>query len=142
MICPKCKAEYQEGYTWCEDCAENLIKDETPEVSKSGGWFSKFGVTTAQNAICALFFIGLFPMAYSSVVFGKYIYLTSMISRETSYKQDGTTFYSLGLVNNSTYGIFAGIAVFIIGMLIWKVFCELFIIVFRAIETYINKNSN
>jgi hypothetical protein len=35
MICPKCKAEYREGYTVCTDCqvalVEKLREDEQPE---------------------------------------------------------------------------------------------------------------
>ncbi|MEW6557219.1 MAG: DUF2007 domain-containing protein [Elusimicrobiota bacterium] len=31
MFCPKCKAEYREGYTICSDCKIPLVKELHPE---------------------------------------------------------------------------------------------------------------
>jgi uncharacterized membrane protein YvbJ len=42
MICPKCKTEYREGFTKCDDCGGDLIdeveqdKQDKPESSVSG----------------------------------------------------------------------------------------------------------
>ena len=34
MFCPKCKAEYREGFTVCADCNIPLVKEKPPEEPK------------------------------------------------------------------------------------------------------------
>jgi len=31
MYCPKCNAEYREGFTTCADCGANLVEGQPPE---------------------------------------------------------------------------------------------------------------
>ena len=47
MICPKCKVEYQEGFTECTDCGEQLVSSEETKylLSSSGIGLIKFGLS-------------------------------------------------------------------------------------------------
>lgn len=35
MICPKCRAEYREGYTHCRDCDEDLVESLPDDASRN-----------------------------------------------------------------------------------------------------------
>jgi hypothetical protein len=140
MICPKCKTEFREGYTKCSDCGEDLISNNTPKQSEGGDWLFNFGETTAKRAVSILFFLGLFPMLYKSIFFGRYLYLTNSYLKSISFLQNGQNVHSGYLVNNLPLGILGGFVLFIVMVLMWKVLCELLIIIFRAIETYTEKN--
>ncbi|MBL4938591.1 hypothetical protein JK636_23075 [Clostridium sp. YIM B02515] len=55
-----------------------------------------------------------------------------------------TILFYLGLaplfISSILFRSFLGIVYFIFGVLIWKIICELLIIVFRCFETYVEKN--
>ena len=141
MICPKCRIEYEEGNVKCTECGTKLVENDTfKQNNNKTKWLTKFGETTAKDVISALFFIGLLPLLYGSVLFGKYLYLNSMYSKSISFIRDGTQYYTPVEVNNLPLGIFGGLIFFILIVLVWKIVCELLIIIFRAIETYTHKN--
>lgn len=140
MVCPKCKVEYPEGYTKCPDCGENLIDSSTASQKRRGNVFFRFGETTAENAITLLFFIGSLPLLFSAVLFGRYLYLNNTYLKSIRFMQDGQLVYSEIQAQDTTLGVLGGFAFFIVAVLIWKVLCELLIIIFRALETYIQKN--
>jgi len=39
MICPRCKAEYREGFTVCADCEVQLVPSEAAFRTRSKPWF-------------------------------------------------------------------------------------------------------
>jgi len=140
MICPKCKMEYQERYTKCSQCGEDLIENDATKQNGRENWLIKFGETTAKRAISVLFFLGLFPLFYISILFGKYLYLTNLYEKSIWFTQNGQRMYTSTMVNNKPLGFLGGLVFFVVTVLVWKVLCELFIIIFRAIETYTQKN--
>lgn len=59
MICPNCKAEYEEGYTQCSDCHIDLVKranlhKHVYRITQAGLSMLKFGI--------ALLFVNIFEM--------------------------------------------------------------------------------
>lgn len=140
MKCPKCKKEYIGGYTKCSECGVDLVQNDTPKEDVSDNWIFKFGEVSAKKVISFLFFLGIIPLAYNSVLFGKYLYLNNTYEKEIWFKQFGQTVYSSKEVHHLPLGIIGGFIFFIVMMLTWKVTCELLIIIFRAIETYTQKN--
>ena len=141
MICPKCYREYPEGSSKCSNCGEDLVNNSYVQLrNQKKKCFFKLGNTTAQEAISLLFYIGLLPVLYFSIVFGKYLYLTNMYSKDIWFTKNGQKFYTSEQVNNLPLGIFGGLVFIIVTTIAWKVLCELLIIIFRAIETYTQKN--
>ena len=140
MICPKCKVEYEKGNIKCAECGRELVENDALKLNEKSNWFYKFGETTAKKAISALFFIGLLPLLFTSILFGNYLYLTNMYSKSISFMRDGQKWYTSEQVNNLPLGFLGGFVFFIVIVLVWKILCELLIIIFRAIETYTQKN--
>lgn len=140
MICPKCNIEYREGVTECCDCGVELIENKAAEQNRKDDWCYKFGKTTAQQAITALFFLGIIPELFASILFGRFLYLSNTYYKGISFLQNGMKTFSEREVNNLPLGVLGGIAFFIVTVLLWKVICELLIIIFRVIETYTQKN--
>ena len=127
MICPKCGIEFGEDFTACSYCGSNLIESpkerieipkKSEEYHKTKNWLNSFGEITAQKGITILFYLGLFPLLYSSILFGNYILLGYEYLRNISL----------------------GVVCFIFAILVWKIICELLIIIFRCFETYVQKN--
>lgn len=142
MICPKCKTEYREGYTKCSDCREDLVSNNIRNQSGKDEWLFKFGDITAKKALSILFFLGLLPLLFASIIFGKYLYLTNTYFKGIWFIQDGQKMYTEKMANNLPLGVFGGFIFFVVSVLVWKVICELLIIIFRAIETYTQKHKN
>jgi hypothetical protein len=140
MICPKCKMEYNEEYTECIECRKKLIENDASKLNNSGDWFGGFGEITAKRAISILFFLGLLPILFTSILFGKYLYISNTYLKGIWFMQDGQQSYTEKYVNNLPLGIFGGFLFFIVTVLVWKILCELLIIIFKAIETYTQKN--
>ena len=148
LICPKCKYEYEDGFSVCSDCGSQLIEkpleDEGNRNYKKDGnlsWLKGFGNITAQKAISILFYLSTIPFFISSIVLGKYIYLTSTYFKDITFMQNGVQMFTETKVNNLPLAILLASIYFILGILIWKIICELLIMIFRCFETYVRKNS-
>lgn len=147
LICPICKTKYRDGLSVCSSCGTQLMK-QTKEVKKNNNdringklnWLKEFGSITAQKAITILFYLGITPLFISSFLFGKNVYLTNQYFKDVSWIENGTRWYTQYEANNLPLGIFLGIIYFVIGILTWKIICELLIIIFRCFETYVHKN--
>ena len=139
VICPKCKIEYQQGYTTCADCGTDLVEKEERREDE-GSLLRGFGKISAQKAISALFYVGLLPVLITSIIAGRLVYMNSTYMKGVSYLQDGQKWYTEKAVNNGPLGFLTGVALFIIQVLVWKITCELLIIIFRCFETYVRKN--
>lgn len=153
MICPRCKAEYREGYTECSDCGVDLVEAPQVAAEQKGGFFNSFGRISAQKAITALFYLSIVPYIIAAVFFGKFLYMTNTYLRDIPYMEgaaqnaaDNSPLSALRVtqvtVNNLPLAIIGGILFFIFSVLIWKAVCELLVILFRCLETYIRKNAN
>ena len=147
LVCPKCKNKYRDGFSVCSNCETQLVeqteehdKNDDGEINKSLNWLKGFGNITAQSAIVTLFYLGIMPLALSSFFVGKNIYLTNQYLKDISYLENGMQWYTQTEVNNLPLGLFMGIAIFLFGVLTWKIICELLIIIFRCFETYVQKN--
>ena len=148
LICPECKYEYEEGFSFCSDCGCQLI--EKPQVDERntnyGGqddlsWLKGFGNITATKAISILFYLSIVPFFISSIMFGKYIYLTSTYFKDITFMENDQQMFTQTIVNNLPLAVFLASIYFVLGILIWKIICELLIIIFRCFETYVRKNS-
>jgi uncharacterized membrane protein SirB2 len=147
LICPKCKIEYRDGFSTCADCGTQLV-EEIEEVNvdyndrgtDNLNWLKGFGNITAQRAITILFYSGIIPLFISSIMFGKNIYLTNKYLKVISYIQNGAERSAQYEANNLPLGIFLGSIYFVVGVIMWKIICELLIIIFRCFETYVQKN--
>ena len=135
MICPKCNAEYIEGYTKCSDCGEDLVAITIDRPKDFKFDLFKLGRMPAKMALSLLFYLSIIPTLYISILFGKYIYLANTYMKTI---KTGDVFTSIE-VNNSTLGVFAGVVLFIVSTLIIKIVFELLLIMFTAIEAYIKK---
>ncbi|WBW97100.1 hypothetical protein [Oceanirhabdus sp. W0125-5] len=109
-------------------------------IKESSKDFRKFGVISAKNAIEILFYLGIFPILMKAIAYGKVMYLSHMYEKEISFIENGMRHYTYRMVNNLPLGIFTGILYFVFGVLIWKIICELLIMIFRCFETYVEKN--
>jgi uncharacterized membrane protein YvbJ len=68
-ICPKCKVEYQDGYSKCSDCGETLIEyhvsaNENPKISEKGINLVKHGLS--------LLFVTIFEVIAVIITFDYY----------------------------------------------------------------------
>ncbi|MBZ9689009.1 hypothetical protein G9F72_022185 [Clostridium estertheticum] len=73
LICPKCEAEYEEGYTVCSDCGGQLI--EKPEVSEEI-------IKEKLDLKVFQFIIGILIILFSTIISFK---LTSMYFLPNGY---------------------------------------------------------
>ncbi len=143
LVCPNCKSEFEDGNTVCSECGTALVKqpeDEKEDTSDKWNWLKGFGNITAKRALAILFYLGLAPFFISSILFGKYIYVTNQYTKDILYSENGIQIHTGAVVNNLPLGVFLGVVYFIFGVLIWKIICELLIIIFRCFETYVEKN--
>ena len=79
--------------------------------------------------------VGMIPLLYKAYLFGRYLYLNNTYEKGFTFLQDGQTWFSSKPVNNAPLGIVGGIIFFIISIFIWKLGCELFLIMFRYFES-------
>lgn len=100
-----------------------------------------FGKMGARRIVGYLFWIGAAASSISSIMFGKYLYLTNTYDKGISFIQNGTTWYTSKPVNHLPLGIGGAVAAFIISIVIWKVACEVLYLIIKCMETYLSKNS-
>ncbi|SHH81757.1 DUF4282 domain-containing protein [Desulfosporosinus lacus] len=102
--------------------------------------FFKLGEMVSYKAISILFYVGFIPLIAQSYMLGKNIYETNTYSKSIQVNQNGQIWLTGQEVNNIPLGILGGLVSFIVTMIIWKIICELLIIVFRYFEAGTNKN--
>ncbi|TCZ68559.1 hypothetical protein E0485_24330 [Paenibacillus albiflavus] len=90
----------------------------------------KFGRIPANTLLTILFYTGILPIMYQAFVFGRKVYLNNFI--QTQVKEGN--WYIGKEINNLPLGVLQGVIVFIISIIIWKVICELILIVVRYFE--------
>lgn len=146
-MCPKCKVEHKEDVSTCDFCGAQLVelseevkKDENDRRVNNLNWLMEFGNITAKKAITILFYLGSIPLIISSIMIGRYIYLTNEYHKGITYIENGTRWYTEARVNNLPLGVLSGIVYFVVGIFTWKIICELLMIIFRCFETYLQKN--
>jgi Na+/H+-translocating membrane pyrophosphatase len=98
------------------------------------------GKTTSYKAITILFYVGIISILVKSILIGKITSVYTTYDKPIEFMRDGVMWHSSVRADNVPLGIFLGILSFIIFVVIWKVICELLIIIFRGFEVYIEKN--
>lgn len=91
----------------------------------------KFGETPLIRLITVLFYAGWIPIAYKAALFGEEIYRTNtyMATVKEGY------FYTAKAVNDLPKGFVYGVVAFAVAVVIWKVFCEILLIILRFFES-------
>lgn len=102
--------------------------------------FLKFGEMGAIRIIRFFFWVGTALSAISSILFGKYLYMTNTYDKDITFMQDGQKWYTSKPVNNLPLGIGGALVSFIISIIIWRVVCEILYMIIRCMETYLEKN--
>ena len=49
MFCPKCRAEFQEGYLVCEDCHVDLVAERPPEIHHQANFVDYESIGSIHN---------------------------------------------------------------------------------------------
>lgn len=93
-------------------------------------WFT-FGHIPAIHLVTLLFYTGLIPIVYKAIAFGKSTSLQHTIMKTVP---DGRGMYTGIEVPNASLGILYGLLAFAIGVVVWKVVCEILLIVLRYFE--------
>ena len=101
--------------------------------------FLSLGKWSVNRIIHYLFYAGMIPIAFQAYTFGKFLYLNNTYLKGASYIQDGQQVYTDYPVPHAPLGFFGAIAFFIVGLLIWKLTCELLLIMFRFFESNTKK---
>jgi len=91
----------------------------------------------ASEILSLMYKAGMIPLMYKSYLFGRYIYINNSYEKDFSFIQNGERLYSSKPVNNVPLGIIGGIILFIILVIIWKLICELLLIILEFFETNI-----
>lgn len=100
--------------------------------------FVTFGKKNAKEIITLLFVVGIIPIAYYSIVIGN---LYATIHPQQVSVQSPWGGFTGAVKPNEPLGFFIGILSFAVLTTVWKLSCELLLIIFRCLETYIRKNS-
>lgn len=98
--------------------------------------FLTFGEQPVKEIVLILFCLGIVPLFISALYVGKIVSLSFFV--ETSMRYGGQAF--IEREENKLLGFFAGILFLGIGIVLWKVVCELVLLIFRGLEVYIKKN--
>ena len=101
--------------------------------------FLDFGKMGARRIVEYLFWGGALLSAASSLILGKYIYMTTTYNKGITYFQNGQKWYTEKQVNNLPLGIGGAIASFIISIIFWKLACEILFLIIRCMEKYLEK---
>ncbi|MDR3599480.1 MAG: hypothetical protein P4L49_03190 [Desulfosporosinus sp.] len=99
-----------------------------------------FGKISAFRAITIIFYLGLLPLIIPSFYMGNFIYLYSTYSTQIETSLNGQPVSTFQDVNNVPLGVIGGVVTFIILSVLWKMVCELLIILFKYFETNTQKN--
>lgn len=91
------------------------------------------GNVRSKILLTVLFYTGLLGAIYYSVGFGKYIAATNMMMTSVLTTEG---MYSGELVENMALGYLAGILFFVVVVIVWRVICELLLLIFNALERF------
>ena len=100
--------------------------------------FFEFGEKTAKEIIRLLYFIGMVPIAFYAIVIGRIAALTFLTER---WVPSSPGMYTAEIETNYFLGFVTAVIVFIVGIILWKLFCELLLLIFKSLEVYIQNNS-
>lgn len=101
--------------------------------------FLSFKKESAFNLLQRLFYIGIFPLFFSASWLGKYFAILSPMQIQVPAEQPG--FYTFTTGPNVMKGIFVGGCVFIVSIVIWKIICQILLIILEGFESYTNRNN-
>lgn len=93
-----------------------------------------FGNFSSRLLISLLFYTGIIPIFYLSVAFGKRVYASHFV--QTTVKEGD--WYTGKTINDLPISVFQGTVAFLVSIVMWKLICELLLIVFRYFETKSN----
>ncbi|GAK40510.1 hypothetical protein TCA2_3000 [Paenibacillus sp. TCA20] len=97
-------------------------------------WFA-LGDTDYKYLISLVFYAGLAIALYYSYIFGKAV---SVLFPTTITESTGFHIYSSVEAPNYVLGMIGGILFFFVCMIIWKLLCELLLLVFESLRIYID----
>lgn len=83
--------------------------------------------------ITALFYTGIIGVIYCAFQIGRYISISLAIKKTTIVDYGFTE----EITNNVALGFIAGVFSFIVLFVIWKVTCELLLLIFNALRFYV-----
>ncbi len=93
--------------------------------------FFNLGKTSVKSIISCLFYVGFIPMAYFAYSFGNFMYRTHLYNKVISVKNNVTIAES---ANNWVIGLVGGIISFVFYIILWKIICELLLLIFSYLE--------
>ena len=83
-----------------------------------------------KTLITWLYYLGMLGVLYESTVFGQYISITNTVIKSVN---TGDGFYTGQPTNNSALGVIAGSICFVLLFVVWKIFCELLLLIFNVL---------
>ncbi|WP_143042151.1 hypothetical protein [Paenibacillus sp. PDC88] len=102
--------------------------------NKMINWFA-LGESDSKQLVTWVFYAGLAIALYYSYIFGKAI---SVLLPTTITESTGFHTYSSVEAPNYALGMIGGILFFFVCMIIWKLLCELLLLVFESLRIYID----
>lgn len=90
----------------------------------------RFGSLSSRVLITILFYTGIIPIFYQSVAFGKQVYASHFV--QTTVKEGD--WYTGKTINDLPISVFQGTVAFLVSIVMWKVICELLLIIVRYFE--------
>ena len=89
----------------------------------------------SKEIISLLYKVVIIPILYNAYLIGKVLYLNNTYQKAISLTKNGQQWYTDEIVNNLPLGIIGAIVSFIVLITIWKLFCELLVILFFYFES-------
>jgi Zn-dependent protease with chaperone function len=93
------------------------------------------GHVNPKMLLTVLFLVGIVVIIYYSVIFGIYIASTNTYTTSVETSQG---MYSAIQSPNGGLGFIAGLLLFVVLTVIWRVSCELLLLIFGALKAYIS----
>lgn len=119
-----------------EICAIERIGDMgLKEVYHLPDGIITLGKMKPATLITILFYTGIIGTIYFAFQFGKYIAISNAVMKTIVFDQG----YNQVVTNNYILGFFAGVMCFVVLLVIWKVACELLLMIFNALSAYVNR---
>ncbi|MFT9493397.1 hypothetical protein [Anaerosolibacter sp.] len=94
---------------------------------------------SALNLLQRLFYIGIITLFFSSIWIGKYIAILFPSQYQVPAAEPG--WYTFETGPNVLRGIFMGACLFIISIAIWKIICQILLIILEAFESYTHQKN-